>query len=315
MQICLLLSGLHYRENPVDNINIANYTIDFRYYIKNIKTYIFGLGNIYTYIVTNDSPLIGQLRSVYNPIELCIMEDTPNRRISKTIKGLELIKESGKIYDYICITRFDIYFMKTIILNYSKLNIFSELEVPGWYDDNFYFFPFSLLESFLSIYSTIQNSGDHCAAHKLKFTDIHYICNEHKLVQALSGFKLRYFRKMLSLNDIYTLGTEYKYNKYSIRINNTIYIKKGVGICRAGFMINITPGVYYANHIIIMNGMKTVNLGNYMHIGNENYGNHSTIKIDKETTIHFIFDMYEECNIIFNSIEFVKKTQQLFRIK
>ena len=218
MKIGLLLSGLHYRENPVNNINISGYTIDFRYYIKNIKTYIFKLGNIETYIVTNDSPYIGELRAVYNPVELCIMEDTKNRRISKTIKGLELIKESGKIYDYVCVTRLDIYFMKELILNYFKLNIFSELEVPGWHDDNFYFFPFSLLDSFLSLYLTIQDSKDCCA-------------------------------------------------------------------------------------------------DEYIHIGNERYGNHSTIKLDKTTTITFIFDMYEECDIVFNSIEFVKKTQQLFRIK
>jgi hypothetical protein len=241
------------------------------------------------------------------------MEDTMNRRISKTIKGLELIKESGNCYDYVCITRFDIYFMKTIVLNYSKLNIFSELERPGWYDDNFYFFPFSLLDSFLSLYLTIQDSNDCCAAHKLKFSDIHYICNEHNHVKQLSSFKLRYFRQMLSLNDIYTIGVEYKYNKYSIRISNTIYIKKGVGMCRAGFMINIMPGVYYVNHkFTTLNNML---LGEYIHIGNERYGNHSTIKLDKTTTITFIFDMYEECNIMFNSIEFVKKTQQLFRIK
>ena len=163
MKIGLLLSGLHYKENPIENINIAHYTIDFRYYIKNIKNYIYSLGEIETYIVTNDSPFLDVLRAAYNPVELCIMEDTLNRRISKTIKGLELIRDSGKVYDYVCITRFDIYFMKTIILNYSKLNIFSELEVPGWYDDNFYFFPFSLLKSFLSIYLTIKNSVDHFA--------------------------------------------------------------------------------------------------------------------------------------------------------
>jgi hypothetical protein len=113
---------------------------------------------------------------------------------------------------------------------------------------------------------------------------------------------------MLSLNDLYTSDVEYKYNKYSIRIGNTIYIKKDLGVCRAGFTLNITPGVYYANHI-------TTAKDEYMHIGNERYGNHSIIKIDKPTTITFIFDMYEECIIVFNSIEFVKKTQRLFRIK
>jgi len=311
MKIGLLLSGLHYRENPIDNINVAGYIIDFRYYIKNIKTYIYSLGEIETYIVTNDSPILDVLSATYNPVELCIMADTLNRRISKTIKGLELIRDSGKVYDYVCITRLDIYFMKTIILNYSKLNIFSELEQPGWYDDNFYFFPFSLLESFLSLYLTIRNNIDHCSAHKLKLNDINYICNEHKCVQSLTSFKLRHFRKMLSLNDLYTVGTEYKYNKYSISINNTIYIKKGLGVCRAGFTLNMTPGVYYANHKFTSNNV----LGEYMHIGNAGYGNHSTIKINIPTIIHFIFDMYEECDIIFNSIEFVNKSQRLFRIK
>ena len=313
MKIALLLSGLHYRENPVDNINIANYTIDFRYYIKNIKTYIYTLGEIETYIVTNDSPVIDELRDAYNPVELCIMEDTLNRRISKMIKGLDLIRDSTHVYDYVCITRFDIYFMKTIILNYSKLNIFSELEVPGCYDDNFYFFPFSQLEYFISIYSTIKNNMDPCAAHKLKWLDIHYICNEHKSVQSLTSFKLRYFRKMLSLNDLYTVGVEYKYNKYSIRIGNTIYIKKGVGVCRAGFTLNILPGVYYANHKFTI--ANSLILGEYMNIDNDRYGNHSTIKIDKPTTIYFIFDIHEECDIIINSLNFIKKTQQLFRIK
>jgi hypothetical protein len=313
MKIALLLSGLHYRENPIENINISNYTIDFRYYIKNIKTHVYSLGEIETYIVTNDSPILDELRAAYNPIELCTMEDTLNRRISKTIKGLELIRDSGKLYDSICVTRFDIYFMKSIILNDSRLNIFSELEVPGWYDDNFYFFPFSQLESFLSIYLKIKSSKDCCAAHKLKFINVHYIFNESKCVQELTSFKLRYFRKMISLNELYTFGVEYKYNKYSIRISNTIYIKKRVGVCRAGFTLNMTPGDYYANHTISVS--NDVKLGEYIHIGNDHYGNHSNIKIKKPTTLYFIFDMHEECDIIINSLEFIKKTQQLFRIK
>ena len=70
MKIGLLLSGLHYKENPIDNITAVNYTVDFRYYIKNIKTYIYSLGEIDTYIVTNDSPILGELRAVYNPVEL-----------------------------------------------------------------------------------------------------------------------------------------------------------------------------------------------------------------------------------------------------
>jgi hypothetical protein len=116
---------------------------------------------------------------------------------------------------------------------------------------------------------------------------------------------------MISLNELYTVNVEYKYNKYSIRISNTIYIKKGIGVCRAGFTMNMTPGIYYANHAFTVDKL----LGEYMHIGNSRYGNHSTIKIDKPTTISFIFDMHEECDIIINSLDFIKKTQQLFRIK
>ena len=65
MKCALLLSGLHYREYPTENINYKHYTIDYRYYVKNIKTYLFNLGDIDVYAVTNDSPIVHDLVKFY----------------------------------------------------------------------------------------------------------------------------------------------------------------------------------------------------------------------------------------------------------
>ena len=154
MKIGLLLTGLHYKENT---------PIDFRYYVQNIKNYIYCLGTIETFVITNHSNIINEIVDYYNPVEIVIIEDTLNHRISKIIKGLEIIQKYQ--YEYICITRFDIYFLKKIVLNYDMLNIFSNLEKINHYDDNFYFFPFKYLNTFINIFKSIQHTNNPGEAH------------------------------------------------------------------------------------------------------------------------------------------------------
>jgi hypothetical protein len=311
MNIALLLSGLHYRESPKDNINYKNYTIDFRYYIQNIKHYLFCLGEIDTYIVTNDSPIISDIHTYYNPIEVCIMEDTLNRRIAKTWCGIKMIEKSDNKYDYICITRFDIYFMKKLELNYEKINVFSQLEISGSIDDNFYFLPISLFSYFISVFETIKDTDNSCSAHHLSFNNIHYICNEKDLVHKLSSFKLRFFKSSFSLNNIYTKGIIYHYSNYWICINNHIQLHKNVGNYKAGFSVLLNTGEYIIKH----NYSSNVVITKYILLNETLYGNNSVIMITKPTTIYFVFDMYDELNIIFYSISFVLKSNQLFKIK
>jgi hypothetical protein len=310
MKCVLLLSGLHYREYPTENINYKHYTIDYRYYVKNIKTYLFNLGDIDVYAVTNDSPIVHDLVKFYNPVKMCIMDDTVNRRISKTWRGLELIRDSGLTYDYVCITRFDIYFMKPIELNYEKINVFSHLEVLKCIDDNFYFMPWSLFPYFMSVFDTIKDNGDCCASHHLKIDNVHYICNEKDFVHNLTSFKLRFFKSSFSLNNLYTEDITYKYSNYTIYINNgKIHLNKQGGSSKAGFHLLLNVGDYFVKHVYTSN----INIYDYLLLNNKRYGNNSTIHIKKPTTIYFIFDMMNELNIVFHSIAFVKQTQQLFK--
>jgi hypothetical protein len=310
MKCALLLSGLHYRESPTENINYKNYTIDFRYYVQNIKKHI-NLENTHVYAVTNNSPIINDIHKFYNPIQLCIMEDTLNRRISKTWRGLQLIKESGIAYDYIYITRFDIYFIKPIELNYEKINVFSQLEVLRCVDDNFYFMPWSQFSYFMSVFETISNDENSCAAHHLQFNNIHYICNEKDFVHKLTSFKLRFFKSSFSLNNIYTDDVIYKYPNYSICINNNvIHLHKNAGSSKGGFHLLLNVGEYIVKHTYTSN----ILIMDYLMLNNKRYGNNSIIQVLKPTNIYFVFDMYEELDIIFHSVTFNKRTHQLFKI-
>lgn len=307
MKIALILSGLHYNKEL---------NIDFRYYVRNIKQYLFNLGEIDIYFITkySNDVIIKELRAFYNIKELCFMEDTLNRRISKTIRGLELINDSGIIYDYVCITRPDIYFCKPFSLNYSFLNIFSQLETTKSFDDNFYFFPFSYLPQMIDTYSTLKNIDSPSSAHDLRFNSpIHFICNEHKSVPELSSFKLRFFKKTFSLNYLYTPNITYYYNDYSIGIfDKQIIVSKGVSSVRAGFSLFFEGvGTYKVIHSYTSNSA----IYKYLFINNKKYGNNDTFQLLKPTIIHFIFDMNEAIHIVFNSIQFVKQNNLLFKIK
>ena len=307
MKIALILSGLHYNKEL---------NIDFRYYVRNIKHYLFNLGEIETYFITkySNDEIIKELRDFYTIKELCFMEDTLNKRISKTIRGLELINDSGIIYDYVCITRPDIYFCKPFSLNYSCLNIFSQLETTKSLDDNFYFFPFSYLSQMIDTYTTLKNIDSPSSAHDLKFNSpIHFICNEKKCVHELTSFKLRFFKKSFSLNWLYTSNITYYYNNYSICISNKeIIVSKGVSSVRAGFSLLFEGvGTYKVNHSYTSN----VPLYKYLSINNKIYGNHDTFQLLKPTIIYFVFDMNEAIHIVFNSIQFVKQNNLLFKIK
>lgn len=311
MKCALLLSGLHYRECPKENINYKNYTIDFRYYVENIKQHLLHLGNIDVYAVTNDSPIIHEIDKFYNPFKLCVMNDTLNRRISKTWMGLTLIMESGIVYDYVFITRFDIYFMKPIQINYEKINVFSQLELSGTIDDNFYFVPWSLFTYFMSVYKTISNDDDSCAAHHLQFDNIHYICNEKDFVRNLTSFTLRFFKSSFSLNNIYTDGVTYNYPNYSICINNgKICLHKNAGSSKGGFQLLLNVGEYIVKHSYTSN----ILIMDYLMLNNKRYGNNSIIHLSAPTNIYFVFDMMGELDIVFHSIAFIKRTHQLFKI-
>jgi len=291
MKIALLLTGLHYRDE-----------IDFRYYIQNIKTYIYSLGSMDTFIFTNSSPIQEEL-SVYNPIYIEYLEDTYNRRISKTLRAMNYI--SNYDYDYICITRLDIYFLKPLLINFDQLNIISTLEKPSFIDDNFYFFPISLLPRMISAYSTIiEFSGAHNIRSLLD--PINFIYDEKVCVNRLTTFKLRFFKQLFYMNFLYTNNVTYYNVGHSIMIsNNIIHFKKDYGIFHACFIYHVNPGIYDISYDLISNSnSNSIILFNIIEINGIRYNNRITLS--KPSDVYFIFDKYEcELNLIFRNIRFI----------
>jgi hypothetical protein len=201
MKIAILLTGIHYKKNYKGATVEKLVTVDYRNYFKHFKEKIYSffekIGTVDTYISTNDSIHLIDLLNDYKPIKYYVSEDD---MVTKRIKGLELIP---KYYDYVLMTRFDIYFKEDFSnLHINKMNIVSELENKNVCDDNFYFFPIKYLDPFLDIIKKkyITNTiHSPVLFHYLKNDieknmDVHYFCNEPgKHVPELSFFELRYY--------------------------------------------------------------------------------------------------------------------------
>lgn len=201
MKIAILLTGIHYKENYMGATVKKPLTVDYRKYFNHFKEKLYDffkkIATVDTYISTNDSIHLIDLLNDYKPIKYCVCEDD---MVAKRIKGLELIP---KYYDYVLMTRFDIYFQDNFSnLHINKMNIVSELENKNVCDDNFYFFPIKYLEPFLEmIKKKYKKNNPHTPVlfHYLKNEieqnmDVHYFCNEPgNHVPDLSFFKLRHF--------------------------------------------------------------------------------------------------------------------------
>ena len=205
--MAILLSGLHYFEN----YNNTGVTVDFRKYVKNIKTKIYEFFqsqyHIDTFLCTNSSVHLNHLLDTYKPVEH-VIENEGNMAVKKT-KGLQSIfyhSQRHRIeYEIILLTRFDIYFLKEFThdnIHLHKLNIISILEHNKVCDDNLFILPWMYLKQFTNLlYQTAIHSREPFAIHYLKnkfekMFQVHYIYNEHRLVADLSFFKLRFFENI-----------------------------------------------------------------------------------------------------------------------
>ena len=196
MKIAILLSGLHYITPEIVTDTNSPY-LDFRQYTRNIQEYIYKFfqGKGYdtdTFICTQDSILYNELVDIYKPIRLSCISNTEDRRISKSIEVLRLFKEYIRVtnvaYDMVCLTRFDIYFLRYLInIDYTKINIISKIDT-NLIDDNFYLFPISMLNEFFEMFSTNRvNMNEKWAIARCflpKFEEkfkVHFIHDEKRL--------------------------------------------------------------------------------------------------------------------------------------
>ena len=203
--MALLFFGLHYYENYLHFTNL-NHTIDFRLYVDNIKSklidYFKTKFEIDTFICTNDSKIKNELIEAYQPKDIFFSNEiSKNVKIIKVFQMMfEYMKKMKKGYEYVILTRLDIYFMKDFLnIDFTKLNLVSILENNNYCDDNFYLIPKKYIPLFYTtLLLTIRNSPENRGIlHTLKnvferIMPVHYLCNENRSVNKLSFFKLRY---------------------------------------------------------------------------------------------------------------------------
>lgn len=202
-KIAILISGLHYYKN-YKHWSGKVFDIDFRHYFKNIKENIYDYFGkeceIDTFICTQESEIIDQLLKYYQPI-LC--EFCDGNRLAKTKKVIEIfqkyVKESKKKYKYICITRFDIYFINKLNhLQFNKFNVATVNDKISLIDDNFYFFPFEYLDKVLFSLNDLKNINIRTSMHNLKKyfekkMKVNYIKNDVTVVNNSSFYTLTFF--------------------------------------------------------------------------------------------------------------------------
>lgn len=173
-RVAILLTGLHYVKN-FNHWSNKKFDIDFRQYYKNIKDTIYDYFcdnyEIDTFISTNSSIMFDELLKYYKPVNYVISN---GNKLEKTRKALEILEihmnETGKNYNYICITRFDIYFINKLFnLNLNKLNLTYNNKKDNEYivDDNFYLFPFDYLKNFISCLHLLPDKNDRRCMHFL----------------------------------------------------------------------------------------------------------------------------------------------------
>jgi hypothetical protein len=206
----ILFFGIHYLENYTrffdHNTNII-YNIDYKNSFYNYKsTLLKFFNNSDIFLSTNDSKNVLELKEDFNCLSCTVNNHYNNSEFrykeaqDKLISGLDLILrhqvENNVFYENIIITRFDLLFMiafENVYIDYSKINVVSDLQDGSILEDNFYIIPGSFLNIFKNI---IRNNPNR---HDLKYQfeqhlGINYLYRENvKWVKDLSFYKVYHY--------------------------------------------------------------------------------------------------------------------------
>ena len=179
--------------------------IDYRKSLQNYRDHLFpyflSKGAVDLYLCTNivREKELEELILDYDPCSIeCIdnisdIYTSRNKKITSVVKN---VLESKKIYDIICVTRFDLHFMEPLekaALDLTRMNIVSILEEPNTICDNFYLFPGFMLLPFYETLIASPHKGHHWIKNEIEKNiqqDIHFIKDERCLVADLSFYKI-----------------------------------------------------------------------------------------------------------------------------
>lgn len=206
MKLALLLFGLSKYEYY--NINLKKYIeIDYRKSIDNYRSHIFTYFenkgyDIDVYFATNNMNEEDkkEIKHLYNPIDCDFMDNMVNYRVSRNSKVERVIKlclDSNITYDTVLITRFDLIFNKkfeSCNINLNKFNLVSTLKDTNLICDNFYLFPFNILDNFYSIVKMNRTNNFHAIKRILEKINgrdyINYILDEQVKIGGLSFYTI-----------------------------------------------------------------------------------------------------------------------------
>lgn len=210
-RLALLLFGRSYSTK-----GIGNSTVDYRRSLKNYREYIFNhfenMGyTVDVFFTTNDDIPDFKKRELiidYQPVAHAFVKDdltdSSYSRIIKVRTVLELCRSNHNTYDHVILTRFDLIFKDKFCesnIDYKRLNFVSTLEQPNWLCDNFYLFPYSLLDRFIKVvngnlyYPYGTQHQQYCMHFCIKqfyeqFGEFNFIKNENCCVRNLTFYSI-----------------------------------------------------------------------------------------------------------------------------
>ena len=206
MKCALLLFGMSLCEYVNPNLQKKvqiDYNNSYDNYQKYIYKYLHDKGySIDVYFSTNllNDDERKKIIKKYNPVKYSFVENGENKYISrnkKLISVIELCLNNKVDYDLVLITRFDLLFKKDFEISNIKLdkfNLVSVLESKGFICDNFYLFPFRVLDKFYEIIKKSINKSCHKIRGDIEKIQgkqfINFILNEYKLIENLSFYKI-----------------------------------------------------------------------------------------------------------------------------
>ena len=192
------------------NISKTQLHVDYRISYDNYQEYIFKYFEnqgytIDVYMCTNILDAEDEMEIVekYKPIKYSFaknMNKKKNIHLSRNYKLEEVIQlclQTGKIYDHVLITRFDLLFQKDFAksnIQLDKFNLVSRLENPNRICDNFYLFPYKYIHAFNRIVRQNKTTDFHSIEHEIERINgpefINYILNQNCMVTDLEFYKI-----------------------------------------------------------------------------------------------------------------------------
>ena len=136
----------------------------------------------------------------YKPIACNFIKNETNKNISRNTKLINVIEQCKKSkidYDLILITRFDLLFkidFNKSNIKLDKFNLVSILEKEHLICDNFYLFPYNILDKFYNIIKINIHKSNHLIKNDIENINgkdfINYILNENTNIRNLTFYKI-----------------------------------------------------------------------------------------------------------------------------